>query len=77
MKSVNIPVLLFFYIYDYFVYGDESMRDEITSRLKEKMHRMQLHQLYTNSKTAETEEAREAARKEYAELAGIPEDFRY
>lgn len=77
MKSVNISVVLFFYIYDFFVYGNESMRDEITARLKEKMHRMQLHQIYTNSKTAETEKEREAARQEYLDLIGIPEDFRY
>ena len=70
MRSVNISVVLFFYLYDYFVYGDESKYDEITSRLKEKMEKMQLHRLYTNSKEAPTEEEREAAKAEYLEMVG-------
>lgn len=77
MKSVNISVVLFFYLYDYFIYGDESKHDEITARLKEKMNRMQLRKLYSDSKTAETESEREAARKEYLDRVGVPEDFRY
>ncbi|SFO42166.1 hypothetical protein SAMN05216515_1525 [Eubacterium pyruvativorans] len=77
MKSVNISVVLFFYLYDYFVYGDVSRHDEITARLKEKMNRMQLRKLYSDSKTAETEAEREAARKEYLDRVGVPEDFRY
>lgn len=77
MKSVNISVVLFFYLYDYFVYGDVSRHDEITARMKEKMNRMQLRKLYSDSKTAETEAEREAARKEYLDRVGVPEDFRY
>ena len=77
MKSVNISVVLFFYLYDYFVYGDMSKHDEITARLKEKMNQMQLRKLYSDSKTAETETEREAARKEYLDRVGVPEDFRY
>ena len=77
MKSVNISVVLFFYLYDYFFYGDESKHDEITARLKEKMDRMQLRKLYSDSKTAGTESEREAARKEYLDRIGIPENFRY
>ena len=77
MKSVNISVVLFFYLYDYFVYGDKSKHDEITARLKEKMNRMQLRKLYSDSKTAETESEREAARKEYLDRVGVHEDFRY
>ena len=77
MKSVNISVVLFFYLYDYFVYGDVSKHDEITVRLKEKMNRMQLRKLYSDSKTAETEAKRVVARKEYLDRVGVPEDFRY
>jgi len=77
MKSVNISVVLFFYLYDYFVYGDESKHDEITARLREKMDRMQRQRLYTASKTAKTESEREAARNMYLDLAGIPDDYRY
>jgi len=77
MKSVNISVVLFFYLYDYFIYGDVSKHDEITARLKEKMNRMQLRKLYSDSKTAETEAEREVARKEYLDRVGVPEDFRY
>ena len=77
MKSVNISVVLFFYLYDYFIYGDMSKHDEITARLKEKMNRMHLRKLYSDSKTLDTEEEREAARKEYLDRVGVPEDFRY
>ena len=77
MKSVNISVVLFFYLYDYFVYGDVSKHDEITAKLKEKMNRMQLRKLYSDSKTAETETEREAARNEYLDRIGVPEDFRF
>ena len=77
MKTVNISVVLFFYLYDYFVYGDETRHDEITARLKEKMSKMQLRRLYSESKTAETEAEREAARKEYLDRVGVPKDFRY
>jgi len=69
--------VLFFYLYDYFVYGDESKHDEITARLREKMDRMQRQRLYTASKTAKTESEREAARNMYLDLAGIPDDYRY
>lgn len=54
MRSVNISVVLFFYLYDYFVYGDVSKHDEITFRLKEKMEKMQLRMLFTKSKEALT-----------------------
>ena len=77
MKSVNISVVLVFYLYDYFIYGDESKRDESTARLNEKMDRMHRHKLYSDSKTADTEDDREAARNKYLDLAGIPDDFRY
>ena len=77
MRSVNISVVLFFYLYDYFVYGDVSRHDEITTRLREKMDKMQRHRLYSDSRTAATEEEREAARKEYLDLAGMPDDYRY
>ena len=77
MKSVNISVVLFFYLYDYFVYGDESKHDEITARLRDKMDRMHRHKLYSDSRTADTEEEREAARNKYLDLAGIPDDYRY
>ena len=70
MRSVNISVVLFFYLYDYFVYGDVSKHEEITFRLKEKMEKMQLRRLYTNSKEAPTEEEREAAKVEYLEMIG-------
>ena len=70
MRSVNISVVLFFYLYDYFVYGDVSKHDEITARLKEKMEKMQLRMLFTKSKAAPTEEEREAAKAEYLAMVG-------
>jgi hypothetical protein len=70
MRSVNISVVLFFYLYDYYVYGDISKHEEITSRLKDKMEKLQLRMLYTKSKEAPTEEERESANAEYLAMVG-------
>lgn len=77
MKSIQVKPSLFFKLHDYFVYGNVEYHDDICSELEEKMEKMKLHMLYTNSKTAETEAEREDARREYLERVGVPKDFRY
>lgn len=44
--------------------------------LSDKVDRMIAHDLYTTSKTALTEEEREAARQRYLDKKGIPQSFR-
>ena len=68
MKSIQIKPSLFFKLHDYFVYGNVEYHGDIHSELEEKMEKMKLHMLYTNSKTAPTEEEREAARAEYLQM---------
>ena len=70
MKSIQIKPSLFFKLHDYFVYDNIDYHDDIRNELMEKMEKMQLRRLYTNSKTASTEEEREAAKTEYLEMVG-------
>lgn len=70
MKSIQIKPSLFFKLYDYFIYGTVEYHDDICNALREKMEKMQLRRLYTNSKEAPTEEEREAAKAEYLEMVG-------
>jgi hypothetical protein len=72
-----IPVSLFFQLHAYFHDEDDSYYDSIRSALDKKMESMMKHYLYSLSKNAETEAEPEAARKEYLDLVGVPEDFRY
>ena len=51
--------------------------DEICKGLEEKMDHLVNRQLYTQSKTAATEEEREKARKGYLDKKGIQENFRW
>ena len=70
MKSIQIKPSLFFKLYDYFIYGTVEYHDDICNELKEKMEKMQLRRLYTNSLEAPTEEEREAAKTEYLAMVG-------
>ena len=56
---------------------DQSCSEEICKGLMEKVERMANRQLYTQSKTAPTEEEREKSRQEYLDRRGIPESFRW
>ena len=70
MKSIQIKPSLFFKLYDYFIYGTIEYHDDICNDLKEKMEKMQLRKLYTDSIKAPTEEEREAAKAEYLAMVG-------
>jgi len=70
MKSIQIKPSLFFKLYDYFIYGTVEYHDDICNELKEKMEKMQLRKLYTDSIKAPTEEEREAAKVEYLAMIG-------
>lgn len=70
MKGILIKHSLFFKIYDYFVYDTVEYHDDIRNELKERMEKMQLRKLYSDSIKAPTEEERQAARTEYLERIG-------
>lgn len=83
-KTVQISEKLMLMLYRYFSleeYLDEhqkaELKREISKAIEEKSESMYRRWLYTRSKTAETEEEREKARREYLDEVGIPSDFRW
>ena len=78
MKNVSIPYELFCKLVKYHVGGiaDQESGEAIKAALIAKVDAMERRDAYTQSKIAETPEAREAARLKYLDLAGIHEDFR-
>ena len=77
IKNVQIPFTLFRQLVSYHLLDDSSCSDEICTGLEEKMDHLVNRQLYTQSKTAATEEEREKARKGYLDKKGIQENFRW
>ena len=64
MKNVQISQELFFLLVRYFLIGQEETEPEIVK-------------LYTQYKTAPTEEEKEKARREYLDKRGVPDSFRW
>lgn len=77
MKKVQIPYKLFFQLMKYHLMEDESCEGDIRRGLEKKLDALVMHELYTKSKMAVTEEEREKARKEYLDRRGVPESFRW
>lgn len=79
MKNVQIPqetflkLVQFFYIENH----DEDIYKSIQSDIEHKIDSIVKHELYTQSKTAKTEEERETARKKYLDSIGMRESFRW
>lgn len=76
---VQIDKKLFMDLVKYHVYGfvDEETEECFKQKLKDKLDTLLKRELYTKSKTAKTEEEREQARKEYLDLIGMKDSFRY
>ena len=70
MKNVQISQELFFLLVRYFLIGQEETEPEIVKALEKKMDALVMRELYTQYKTAPTEEERERARKEYLDRRG-------
>lgn len=77
IKQIKIDEDLFRMIYQYFIYGREDETEPIKAGLKDKMDKMILRNIYTKSKTAESVEERENARRNYLDIKKILEDFRW
>ena len=77
IKQIKIDENLFRMIYQYFIYGREDETELIKAGLKDKMDKMILRNIYTESKTAESVEERENARRNYLDIKKILEDFRW
>lgn len=77
-KQIQINETLFVDIYRYFILNAENEEEkDILKRLQEKAEAMKRRELYNTYKSAENEEEKEKARKEYLDLKGIPDEFRY
>lgn len=77
MKNVQIPQELFMKLLRYHLLNDDSCTEDVKKGLEQKMNTMVERELYTESKTAPTEEEREKARQEYLNRRGIQADFRW
>lgn len=77
MKTVQVPVSIFFQLYSHFQFDDHTFDDGIKEWLQLKHELIYRHLLFSKSKTAETEEEREQARQEYLDEIGVPDSFRY
>lgn len=80
-KSVTIPVVLFNQMAAYILTDPEPHNIDLHKKcergIEEKIDRIIKHNLYTDYKTAPSEEEREKARQAYLNAAGIPNSFRY
>ena len=77
LRMVQIPESLFIALMKYHMLGLEDCLPEIKSGLEGKLEAMVKRELYTKSKTAETEAEREEARKKYLDKVGMHRDFRW
>ena len=79
-KMIQIPELLYNQMSAYILieeYRTPENFKSIEKGIYDKLDRKTNHDLYTKSKTASTQEQREAARKEYLDRIGVPESFRW
>ena len=77
MKSVQIPYDLFVDLVLYHLNGEDDFDEEIRQGLEQKLDAMLNRQLYSQYKTAPTEEEREQARQEYLDRRGVPQSYRW
>ena len=77
MKSVQIPYELFVDLVLYHLNGEDDFDEEIRHGLEQKLDAMLNRQLYSQYKTAPTEEQREQARQEYLDRRGVPQSYRW
>ncbi len=77
MKSVQIPYELFVDLVLYHLNGEDDVDGEIQQGLERKLDAMLNRQLYSQYKSAPTEEQREQARQEYLDRRGVPQSFRW
>ena len=77
MKNVQIPYELFVDLVLYHLNGEDDLDEDIRRGLEQKLDAMLNRQLYSQYKTAPTEEQREQARQEYLDRRGVPQSYRW
>lgn len=78
-KSVQISADLFVQLISYHLYGrqDPEIAETIRQGLDAKLDTLARRELYTESKTASSPEAREKARQAYLDAVGLHKDWRW
>ena len=77
MKNVLIPYELFVDLVLYHLRGEGEVDEDIRQGLEQKLDAMLNRQLYSQYKTAPTDEQREQARQEYLDRRGVPQSYRW
>lgn len=77
MKNVQIPYDLFWALLQHHLMKEDGYEEDIQQGLEQKLDAMVNRQLYSQYKTAPTEEQREKARQEYLDRRGVPQSFRW
>lgn len=77
MKKIQISEELFIKLVKYHLLDMPELQDEIARDLEQKLDAMKRHELYTQSKTADTEEKKEEARQKYLDEVGMLQSFRW
>lgn len=77
MKNVQIPFDLFLALLSYHLLDNHAQEAKIQAALSKKLDALALRELYTQYKTAPTEEEREKARQAYLNQQGILPGFRW
>ena len=77
MKYVQITQDLFLALVKYHLLEAAEEEEKIKKELAEKLDAMAKRQIYSQYKTAPTEEEREKARQEYLDKVGISPSFRW
>lgn len=77
MKNVMISKELFVLLIRYFCLEENESYSEIKKALEQKLDSITKRELYGKYKTAPTEEEREKARREYLDMRGVPQSFRW
>ena len=77
MKNVQITQDLFLALVKYHLLESIDEKEKIKKELTKKLDAMAKQQIYSQYKTASTEEEREKARQEYLDKVGISHNFRW
>lgn len=77
MKNVQIPYELFLDLVLYHLRGEDDYDEDIRRGLEEKLDAILSRMIYSEYKTAPTEEQREKARQEYLDRRGVPQSYRW
>lgn len=79
MKNVQMPLESFLKLVRYFYIEnhEKELYEEIKKDIEHKIDSLAKHELYTQYKTADTEQEREQARKKYLDMVGMHKDWRW